>query len=312
MTVGQVVATHSQPQSVLNFPTPELLGTYYNTPYNKGPMPVTPISQAVCHLPTYQEQYTPSYAAADTAMYLPQSPVLYSAGVQPHPLETSLASHRFKARFDFTRLAESATSADILFPGRIGGPHDDPFGTLVTPWCPLGMAPRFANSRTAAVPPSGSTRPRKEFICKFCQRRFTKSYNLLIHERTHTDERPYTCDICHKSFRRQDHLRDHRSPTLLTSAWFGCHSKTIALTSAHFFKRSLMTDVGIDPLHLPLVQKETHFDVFLGVLHSKFLGVLLSSVHLLIMSYSISSSFTSNSRSLAVVKISSIISGMSP
>lgn len=106
------------------------------------------------------------------------------------------AGRKEKTKFDFARLAESATSADD---------RPAPFYPLHVP--PSSMAELLSRKMSRA---RGQTRPKKQFICKFCQRHFTKSYNLLIHERTHTDERPYTCDICHKAFRRQDHLRDHR------------------------------------------------------------------------------------------------------
>ncbi|XP_022185281.2 zinc finger protein 43 [Nilaparvata lugens] len=50
----------------------------------------------------------------------------------------------------------------------------------------------------------------KKFTCKVCDMNFLHRWSLANHMQSHSNIRPFVCEICSRTFKRSDHLREHQ------------------------------------------------------------------------------------------------------
>lgn len=66
----------------------------------------------------------------------------------------------------------------------------------------------------------------KPYVCNVCNKKFSQHANMSKHMRTHTGERPFQCDHCLRRFTQQANLKKHvRIHTgLLKPSLYQCNS----------------------------------------------------------------------------------------
>ncbi|XP_044727327.1 zinc finger protein OZF-like isoform X3 [Chrysoperla carnea] len=68
----------------------------------------------------------------------------------------------------------------------------------------------------------GNETPPCNHLCNICGHASRSAFDLRRHLRTHSTERPYACDHCDKTFRREDNLKEHIAHVHLNVRKYQC------------------------------------------------------------------------------------------
>lgn len=78
------------------------------------------------------------------------------------------------------------------------------------------------DGETSSRKSSTDVKPKKSNTCEVCQKVFQGQNDLKKHFRIHTDERPYPCTYCDKSFRQSGCLKNHIASQHGTNILYTC------------------------------------------------------------------------------------------
>ncbi|XP_034471944.1 zinc finger protein 484-like isoform X2 [Drosophila innubila] len=99
------------------------------------------------------------------------------------------------------------------------------------------------------------------YVCEYCAKEFSKTYDLIRHRRSHTKEKPYTCSLCLKSFATKSKLNEHRKRQHATMKKYVCYNCSACYAS----KTRLHRHLAEEHHHLDIPEAQQRLDTDLQV-----------------------------------------------